>query len=56
MRLGLTQEEAARRLGISRGCYRQMEAVTVLQYGVLLALVRDLGMEPGALAPELVGR
>lgn len=53
-RLGLTQEEAARRLGLSRGSYRQIETVTVLQYGVLVALVRDLGMDARALAPELV--
>lgn len=52
-RLGLTQVEAARRLHVSRGSYRQIEDATVLQYGVLVALVRDLGMEANALAPEL---
>jgi transcriptional regulator with XRE-family HTH domain len=52
-RLGLSQSEAARRLKISRGSYRQIEDVTVLQYGVLVALVRDLGMDPKALAREL---
>lgn len=54
-RLGLSQSEAARRLGLSRGSYRQIEAVTVLQYGVMVALVRDLGMDRAALAPELFG-
>jgi transcriptional regulator with XRE-family HTH domain len=52
-RLGMTQVEAARRLRISRGSYRQIETVTVLQYGVLLALVLDLGMDAKVLAPEL---
>lgn len=54
-RIGLTQEEAARRLGISRGSYRQIETVTVMQGGVLLALVEDLGMRAEAIIPELFG-
>lgn len=53
LRLGLTQEECAHRLSISRGSYRQIERVTVLQYGVLVALVRDLDFDPRTLAPEL---
>lgn len=55
-RLGITQGEAARRLGVSRGSYRQIETVTVLQYGVLVALVCDLGMKLEVLAPEIAGR
>lgn len=52
-RLGLSQREAARLLHLSQASYQQIEAVTTLQYGVLLALVRDVGMDPRALAPEL---
>lgn len=55
-RIGLSQVEAARRLHLSRGSYRQIEDATVLQYGVLVALVRDLGMSAKALAPELFRR
>lgn len=53
LRLGLTQDECARRIHISRGAYRQIETVTVMQYGVLVALVRDLGFDLRELAPEL---
>jgi transcriptional regulator with XRE-family HTH domain len=52
-RLGLSQTEAAHRLHVSRQSYAQIESVTVMQYGVLLALIRDLGMDPKTLAPEL---
>jgi transcriptional regulator with XRE-family HTH domain len=52
-RLGVGEREAARKLGVSQASYRQMERSCTVQYGVLLALVRDVGMDPQALAPEL---
>jgi transcriptional regulator with XRE-family HTH domain len=52
-RLGLTAREAARRLHVSHTSYQQMEGPTTLQYGVMLALVRDVGMRAESLAPEL---
>jgi transcriptional regulator with XRE-family HTH domain len=53
-RLGLTQAQAAQRLQVSRTSYAQIEHATTLQYGVLLALVRDVGMDAAALVPELL--
>lgn len=55
-RLGLSAREVARLLHVSHTSYQQMEGPTTLQYGVLLALVRDVGMSPKALAPELFFR
>lgn len=52
-RLGLSGREVARRLSISPACYRQIESVTTLPYGTLLALVRDIGMDAQVIAEEL---
>jgi transcriptional regulator with XRE-family HTH domain len=52
-RLGLSQEEAARRLGMSRSNYKQYEARANPQLGTLIGLTRVLGMRLKAIAPEL---
>jgi transcriptional regulator with XRE-family HTH domain len=53
VRLGITQTQAADRLGIRRGTYAQLETTANPQASTLIGLVRELGMDPGALVPEL---
>ena len=52
-RIDLSVAEAAARLNVSRQRYGKMEAATALPYGILLALVDDLGMDVRELCPEL---
>ena len=54
--VGLTQQQAADRLGIGQTTYAAREAATTLPYGALLELVRVLGYDPAILCPELAGR
>lgn len=56
MRLAITQEEAAARLGVSRERYRDLEDEANPQYATLCALVVVLRMDPRVLAPELARR
>jgi transcriptional regulator with XRE-family HTH domain len=51
-RLGLTQEQAAKGLGIARATYKNLENVANPQCSTLLGL-KNLGMDPKALLPEL---
>ena len=53
IRLGLTQEAAAARLGIHRGTYSQLEEAANPQASTLIGLVQAVGMDPRALVPEL---
>lgn len=53
-RLGMSAEDAGRKLGISPGAYRLAETTTHLQYGAILAYVDMLGYDPRNLVPELV--
>lgn len=56
LRLGMTQEQAAERLGVKRGSYNQLEdAKANPKLSTLIALVRVVGMDPRAIAPELFG-
>jgi transcriptional regulator with XRE-family HTH domain len=52
IRLGLTQREAAERLGVSRSTYRQLETAANPTAITLVGLVRVLGMRPEVLLPE----
>lgn len=52
MRLGLSQAEAARRIGVHRDTYRQWEEGRDLPLSSLCALVA-LGMRLGRIVPEL---
>jgi len=52
-RLGLTQVEAARLLGLSRGYYKSLEKSANPQYRTLVALVTVLGMDPRAIMTEV---
>lgn len=53
VRLGLSQAEAAARLGVVRNSYRQLERQANPRLDTLQALVR-LGMRVQAIAPELL--
>jgi transcriptional regulator with XRE-family HTH domain len=53
VRLGLSQEECARRLGVTRTSYRQLEETANPQLSRVIALVELLGMDGRTLAPEL---
>lgn len=53
-RLGLTQDQAAMKLGISRSTYKQLERAANPQLSTLLGLVDQLGMRPTAILPELL--
>jgi transcriptional regulator with XRE-family HTH domain len=55
-RLGLSQDECARRLGITRSSYRQLEETANPQLSRVIALVELLGMDGRVLAPELSRR
>jgi transcriptional regulator with XRE-family HTH domain len=54
-RLGLSQEEAAHKLSVSRFTYQQLETAANPPASTLLALVRVLGMDLAALLPEVTG-
>ena len=51
-RIGLTQEAAARLLGVTRGSYQQYEQVTSPRLHTLVALKRN-GFDLRRIAPEL---
>ena len=53
VRLGLTQAEIARRLGIIQQSYAQLEVWANPRYTRLRDLVLLVGMDPRALVPEL---
>jgi transcriptional regulator with XRE-family HTH domain len=53
LRLGLTQVEAGRRLGINHQTYGMREKTTRLPYDMALEMILTLGMDPRALYPEL---
>jgi DNA-binding XRE family transcriptional regulator len=55
-RLGITQSDAARMLGIARGTYRQLEVEANPQLGTLFELVTRVGMDFKNIAPELFGK
>lgn len=52
-RLGLSQEEAAAKLGMARGSYKSYEQTANPQLLRLIDFVRVLGMDLRAIAPEL---
>jgi transcriptional regulator with XRE-family HTH domain len=52
-RLGLSQPEVAERLGVSRASYKNIECVANPQLSTLVALVKVVGMDLSAIAPEL---
>jgi transcriptional regulator with XRE-family HTH domain len=55
VRLGLSLNEAARRLEIHRNSYRQLETAANPQLSTLVGLVERLGMDAKTIAPELFG-
>lgn len=55
-RLGLTKTEAARRLGVARESYAQLEVAANPHLSMVFSLVEMIGMEARALLPELCGR
>lgn len=55
-RLGISQYEAARLLGVARGTYCQLETTANPQLSTLIALAEALGADLHAIAPELFGR
>jgi transcriptional regulator with XRE-family HTH domain len=55
-RLGLSQAEAARRLGIPRPSYQLLERHANPLLGTMTDLVEVLGMDPTVLFPRLMPR
>lgn len=53
LRLGLTAAEVGAKLGVSRDSYKQLERSANPQYSRLVELVRVVGMDAKAIAPEL---
>jgi DNA-binding XRE family transcriptional regulator len=52
---GLTQAQAASRLGVGATTYAEREKSTTLPYPMLLDLIRVLGYDPAVLCPEVSG-